>query len=639
MLASLTVAALLAATPQPTRILVIDIDVGQGVDVKDRAILTDAFAAALQDEAYRLVTMRDVAALLASERERQILGCSDSSCLAEIGGSIGTEGVARIAIGYAGETMILSGRIVETRTTAVGARATAAVEKDGMLGALRRLGLDLRRDYRRSHGLAPPQEELALPPPPPEAPRDCQNVLACEAACTQGEVQGCHRLVALLESGLAPPREKIDAAWDRACELGDLAACLSAADRNTAAGAHAKALGQLRRVCDSNLPDALQACVRVADTLFSGMTGERDAAIGARLADRACQAGRRDGCDLLGLALLRGDGVTLDVAHGAALLATSCDEGRPRACSGLLEAVAAWDHPAPGVLGTLERACERNVQGTCEAVIRAHLRSPVPERGVAKLEEACLGGGRLSPLACEPAVRLGQQVRGPASEQTAAVARHGCLLKNLALCLSAAEIEAALPAPDPGRMLQHLELGCAAPAQRAVCLRTAAGVVFLPAVQRTGPAAVTALERLCAKDVPQACHAASIAFGNGGAVPADFSRAALFARGAAEGYEALCQRLSRSRDPGGLPAPEAESCRLAAAFYAQGNGVPRNPAWARSLQEAACTGGLAQVCLTLGEVYEKGRGVDPDRVKAVRVYALGCKSGDSAACSAEARLR
>jgi hypothetical protein len=54
------------------------------------------------------VTQADVAALLGVERSREMMGCSDSGCLAEIGGALGADRVVHGSLGKVGESLVVN---------------------------------------------------------------------------------------------------------------------------------------------------------------------------------------------------------------------------------------------------------------------------------------------------------------------------------------------------------------------------------------------------------------------------------------------------------------------------------------------------------------------------------------------------
>jgi TPR repeat protein len=54
--------------------------------------------------------------------------------------------------------------------------------------------------------------------------------------------------------------------------------------------------------------------------------------------------------------------------------------------------------------------------------------------------------------------------------------------------------------------------------------------------------------------------------------------------------------------------------------YADGHGVPVDPAKAIELYRKAASRGLADAAFSLGFVYETGKGIEPDREEAARWY-------------------
>jgi hypothetical protein len=140
--------------PTPTRTAVLDLTIsGKGVD---GAALTDAFAAGLQDPLFKLVSMRDVTALLGFERAKQLVGCAGGeSCLAEIAGALGTELVAAGSVGRVGNRLLVTGSILEARRSTVLARATATVDDEAELPeAIADVARQLRAGYRANKGIA-----------------------------------------------------------------------------------------------------------------------------------------------------------------------------------------------------------------------------------------------------------------------------------------------------------------------------------------------------------------------------------------------------------------------------------------------------------------------------------------------------
>ncbi len=68
---------------------------GLNVDDKATAYYSDHFAQQLSLQGFRVITASEIGALIGLERQRQLLGCSDSatSCIAELAHALGVDGV------------------------------------------------------------------------------------------------------------------------------------------------------------------------------------------------------------------------------------------------------------------------------------------------------------------------------------------------------------------------------------------------------------------------------------------------------------------------------------------------------------------------------------------------------------------
>jgi TolB-like protein len=95
------IAAVLAAVPlaaaaapaQATRprLAVMEVKAGQGLDPKAGVALTAILTADAAKAGFDVVSQADVSAMLAFQKQRQMLGCTDEGCLAELGGALGTD--------------------------------------------------------------------------------------------------------------------------------------------------------------------------------------------------------------------------------------------------------------------------------------------------------------------------------------------------------------------------------------------------------------------------------------------------------------------------------------------------------------------------------------------------------------------
>lgn len=91
-LAALPLAAAGApAQPSRPRLAILEVKAGQGLPPAAGATLTAILAADATRAGFEVVSQADIAAMLAFQKQRQMLGCADEGCLAEIGGALGAE--------------------------------------------------------------------------------------------------------------------------------------------------------------------------------------------------------------------------------------------------------------------------------------------------------------------------------------------------------------------------------------------------------------------------------------------------------------------------------------------------------------------------------------------------------------------
>lgn len=89
----------------------------------------------------QVISTSDIQAMLGFERERQMLTCAEeSSCLAEIGGSLGVEKILVGTLGKVDDTYVLALKLIDIRKGTVEARSQDYVEGKAalLLAAIRR---------------------------------------------------------------------------------------------------------------------------------------------------------------------------------------------------------------------------------------------------------------------------------------------------------------------------------------------------------------------------------------------------------------------------------------------------------------------------------------------------------------------
>jgi hypothetical protein len=90
-----------------------------GVPKETAQLLGDALAGELRKRSgVSVLTQADVAALLGVEKTRQMLGCTDSGCMAEIAGALGADRVVHGSLGRVGESLVVNVSALDPRRAA-----------------------------------------------------------------------------------------------------------------------------------------------------------------------------------------------------------------------------------------------------------------------------------------------------------------------------------------------------------------------------------------------------------------------------------------------------------------------------------------------------------------------------------------
>jgi len=139
--------ALLAAVPAsagegPQKIAVLDLQndakLEQGILVTLNEILLNEFHAAGK---YEVLGSSDIASMLSLEEVRmQLGGCTDDSCIAEVGGALGVELMAMARVGAVGPQYVVSVKLLDVSVAKVADRASEMVARDDaqLIAAVRR---------------------------------------------------------------------------------------------------------------------------------------------------------------------------------------------------------------------------------------------------------------------------------------------------------------------------------------------------------------------------------------------------------------------------------------------------------------------------------------------------------------------
>ncbi len=133
-------------TPLGGRILVLDL-LGESVEAPLRQTLTGVLTSAVRRAApvAEVVSTEDVRTLLGVEAQKQLLGCGEDNCFAEIAGSLGADHIVAGTVGRVGDAFALTLRLLDPSKAGV-VRSIARETPEGreaLLALVRAAGLEL----------------------------------------------------------------------------------------------------------------------------------------------------------------------------------------------------------------------------------------------------------------------------------------------------------------------------------------------------------------------------------------------------------------------------------------------------------------------------------------------------------------
>lgn len=121
-------------------VAVLDIQ-GTGVDTSLLPTLTEVLTVEVDNLGfYKVIAGRDVQAMLGFEQQKDVVGCTDAACLAEIGGALGVDRIVASHIGKVGSTYVVNIKLINIRMADTEARAYETVrdEVDALIDTIKR---------------------------------------------------------------------------------------------------------------------------------------------------------------------------------------------------------------------------------------------------------------------------------------------------------------------------------------------------------------------------------------------------------------------------------------------------------------------------------------------------------------------
>lgn len=129
-LVSLAVCSSALAASPATKVALVPLPVGAEVSDKAAAAMTEAIAGEIRRvPGVQLITQDEIASLLGLERQKQLLGCSAESCMAELGGALGVDRLVTGTLNKLGETWMFSLKALDVKSVKLVANAQRNLRK------------------------------------------------------------------------------------------------------------------------------------------------------------------------------------------------------------------------------------------------------------------------------------------------------------------------------------------------------------------------------------------------------------------------------------------------------------------------------------------------------------------------------
>ena len=112
-----------AALAAKTKVAVTEIKSVQGVAVGTATILSDIVVSEVARQGFDVISQSDISSMVGFEKQKKLLGCEETGCLAEIGGALGVDYLVTGQVGQIGTRYRISLLVVDSRKARVAARA------------------------------------------------------------------------------------------------------------------------------------------------------------------------------------------------------------------------------------------------------------------------------------------------------------------------------------------------------------------------------------------------------------------------------------------------------------------------------------------------------------------------------------
>jgi TPR repeat protein len=299
----------------------------------------------------------------------------------------------------------------------------------------------------------------------------------CTTQCEAGNAESCHNLAILIDRGKAggpPDRDKATGLYQKACDGGNVASCMSVAYRLDWKAEPERVIGLVQKSCDGD--DAI-ACRVLGNEFLRGDRLGKDTGRGEQLLTRACAMAETFACGDLAWFLwtgrkqvkqalevvegdcTRGNGESCSIVGG---WLSKCEDGRP---PGFVPAdvKVCEEFPTPDAgKATLafDRSCRSGYWGACHVAAERNQRGKGVKTDMKIVLELLELGCPKGWYSCEKLGQLYESGDGVKQdlEKALDVYGKGCDGNDKGDCFAAARVAEKLGKDDTRRI--RLEQGC-----------------------------------------------------------------------------------------------------------------------------------------------------------------------------------
>lgn len=174
-----------AAAPERPLVVVLNLELGGGVEAADAELVAGLVSQSLAVGDYlEVVSADDIRRLADLEAQRQALGCDQSSCLAEIAGALGARYVVFGRMGKLGEVLLVQLNLFDAEA------ARAIAREDVRVASLSDVPAAIDPAVRRLAGPLLPKDARALSSPSPSGEPEGGGLLSTTLLVAGGVVAG-----------------------------------------------------------------------------------------------------------------------------------------------------------------------------------------------------------------------------------------------------------------------------------------------------------------------------------------------------------------------------------------------------------------------------------------------------------------